>query len=143
MAAFTIPSNIHTTRSTVRQLFGFISEFKNFKSILPEDKVEDFSYADDKCSFSIKGITPMTIHMAEKVPYSTVFFSSEGLSKFNFNLRVFFTGDPDSKGECRVELQGDLNPFIVKMAQKPLASLVNTMSLRLSELEITEQTPLA
>lgn len=103
---------------------------------MPEDKVEDFTYTNESCSFTIKGITPMTIKVAEKVPYHMIYFSSEGLSKFNFNLRVNFTGLPHEKGQCQIDLSGDLNPFILKMAEKSLNNLVNTMSLRLSQLQL-------
>lgn len=79
----------------------------------------------------------MTIRITEKVPYQYILFSSEGLAKFNFNLKAVFSGEADTTGECTVELRGDLNPFIKAMAEKPLESLVNTMSLRLSQLKTT------
>lgn len=136
MAAFTIVSESNKTQSSVKNLFGFLSDFKNFASILPEDKVENFQFAGDQCSFNIKGITPMTIKLVEKKPFEFILFSSEGLAKFNFSLKVHFTGEADAPGECKVDLMGDLNPFIKAMAEKPLAGLVNTMSLKLSQLTL-------
>ena len=136
MAAFTIVSESNKTQSSVKNLFGFLSDFKNFASILPEDKVENFQFAGDQCSFNIKGITPMTIKLVEKKPFKFILFSSEGLAKFNFSLKVHFTGEADAPGECKVDLMGDLNPFIKAMAEKPLAGLVNTMSLKLSQLTL-------
>jgi len=137
LAEFSVESETRQTVSSIRDLFGFLSDFKNFPSILPADKVEDFKYSGDECSFNIKGITAMTVKMKEKKPYEHIYFGSEGLAKFNFELRVFFTGnDPDSKGNCKVELIADLNPFIKVMAEKPLLQLVNTMSQRLSELKV-------
>jgi hypothetical protein len=76
----------------------------------------------------------MTVKLAGKTPCSAILFTSEGLGKFNFKLRAEFSGEPDRPGECRVQLDGDLNPFIVQMAQKPLTTLVDTMAVRLSEL---------
>lgn len=136
MAAFTIVSETNKTQSSVRSLFDFLSDFKNFASILPEDKVENFQFVGDQCSFNIKGITPMTIKLVEKKPFEFILFSSEGLAKFNFSLKVHFTGEVDLPGECKVDLMGDLNPFIKAMAEKPLAGLVNTMSLKLSQLSL-------
>lgn len=136
MAAFTITSETNNTASPINKLFEFIGDFKNFDSILPHDKIEDFKYTDNECSFNIKGVTPMTIKMVEKNPHEFIMFTSEGLSKFNFDLKVHFIGDAAQKGECKVELMGDLNPFIRAMAEKPLSSLVNTMSTRLSELRL-------
>ena len=78
----------------------------------------------------------MTIKLVEKKPFEFILFSSEGLAKFNFSLKVHFTGEADAPGECKVDLMGDLNPFIKAMAEKPLAGLVNTMSLKLSQLTL-------
>lgn len=134
MAAFTIISNTHSTQASLKSLFDFLSDFKNFILILPEDKISDFKYSGDQCSFNIQGITPMTIRLVEKEEARTILFSSEGLAKFNFNLKAVFTGEPVLPGTCCVELMADLNPFIKSMAEKPLTALVNTMSLKLSQL---------
>jgi carbon monoxide dehydrogenase subunit G len=138
MAVFTIYSNENHTKSSLKLLFNFLSDFKNFKSILPEDKVEDFVFNNDECSFNIKGITPMKIKIIEKKPFNHILFSSEGLAKFNFSLKANLIGVGDEPGHCTVELMGDLNPIIKSMAEKSLQNLVNTMSLKLSELELNE-----
>jgi hypothetical protein len=136
MAAFTITSEINNTVSPIKDLFEFIGDFKNFDSILPHDKIEDFQFNENECSFNIKGITPMKIKMAEKNPHESILFISDGLAKFNFNLRVYFIGEAQDKGECKIELMGDLNPFIKAMAEKPLTNLVNTMSVKLASLQL-------
>jgi len=134
VAEFTIHSETHSTQSTLKRLFIFLSDFKNFKSVLPEDKVENFEFTSEQCTFSIKGVTPMTIKMQEKTEFSCIIFQTDGLAKFNFMLKANFVGEPEKLGECQIDLVGDLNPFIKTMVEKPLAALVNTMSLRLSQL---------
>ncbi|MEI8137934.1 MAG: hypothetical protein WCH21_11465 [Bacteroidota bacterium] len=136
MAAFTIISETNTTHSSLKILFEFLSDFKNFAAILPEDKVDNFKFIETECSFNIKGITPMKIKKVDSKPYEFVLFSSEGLAKFNFSLKAFFIGEPLQKGQCKIELMGDLNPFIKSMAEKSLINLTNTMSLKLSQLII-------
>lgn len=138
MAAFTINSETNNTLSSLKSLFDFLSDFKNFQSILPEDKVENFQFASDECSFNIKGITPMKIKKVDATPHEFILFSSEGLAKFNFSLKVFFIGEASQKGQCKVELTGDLNPFIKAMAEKSLAALTNTMSLKLAQLNLDQ-----
>ncbi len=134
MAAFTILSEENKTLSSIEKLYNFLSDFKNFGSILPEDKVEDFKYTAEQCSFTIKGITPMIIKIVEKKENELIYFSSEGLAKFNFGLKAQFTGLPENAGTCKIDLNGDLNPLIKSMAEKSLQNLVNTMSKKLSEL---------
>lgn len=136
MASFTLSSETHSTVSTIQALFDFLGDFKNFASILPEDKVENFTYAGDQCSFSIRGITPMTIKLVDKQPHRFILFSSEGLAKFNFSLKADFEGTAEAAGKCCIHLSGDLNPIILSMARKPLEGLANTMALKLSLLEV-------
>lgn len=135
MAAFTIDGEPLASKSPIDELYAFLSDFANFKSILPEDKVEDFSYDKDSCSFTIKGITAIRIRLVEKVPNSSLRFESEGLAKFNFVLLVRFEGEPSSPGICSVSMSGDMNPFIFKMAEKALSQLVNSMGQKLSVLQ--------
>jgi len=136
MSVFSIHSEINSTQSNLISLFLFISDFKNFNSILPEDRIEDFKYSELECSFNIKGITSMKIKIIEKHAHDYILFASEGLANFNFNLKVFFIGEANQNGDCKIELYGDLNPFIKSMAEKSLIQLVNTMSLKLSQLKL-------
>lgn len=137
MAFFSIPSSELKTSSTNKLLFNFLIDFKNFKAILPEDKADNFTCDENSCSFNIKGITPMKVVLTGKQPYHKILFNSEGLGKFNFNLEVNFIGSENEVGACRIELSGDLNPFIKSMAEKPLIALVNSMNQKLANLKLT------
>lgn len=136
MAEFTITSETHSTTSTLKSIFEFLTDFKNFKDIMPEDKVENFEYDFDWCKFNIRGVTPLKVILKEKTAYSKVIFESEGLAKFNFTLEASLIGEAQAKGQCNVKLHGDINPFIKAMAEKPLTQLVNTMALKLSQLNL-------
>ncbi|MEI6020677.1 MAG: hypothetical protein WCR21_06075 [Bacteroidota bacterium] len=136
MAAFNIQSDLNTAVSSLKSLYLFLNDFKNFNQILPHEKVENFVFSEHECSFSIKGITPMRITRQEEKPYHQIVFKSDGLAKFNFTLIASFIGDPELSGQCQVELKGDLNPFILSMAEKSLKSLVNTMSQKLAQLNL-------
>lgn len=136
MAEFTITSETHSTQSGLKDIFEFLTDFRNFKNIMPEDKVENFESDNNGCSFNIRGVTPLKVKLKSKSPYSKIVFESEGLAKFNFLLETTLIGEATSRGECNVKLHGDINPFIKVMAEKPLTQLVNTMALKLSQLNI-------
>lgn len=134
MAEFTITSEQHNTKSTLKNLYEFLTDFKNFKDIMPEDKIENFEFDENSCSFNIRGVTPLKVKLKSKVPYNLVVFESEGLAKFNFILEASFVGESGNSGQCRIKLHGDINPFIKMMAEKPLTQLVNTIATKLSQL---------
>ena len=136
MAHFSISSSQLRTNSSNKALYEYLVNFANFRDILPEDRTENFSFDEQSCSFNIKGIAPLKIVFLEKEPFSRIKYTTEGLKRFDFFLEVTFKGVQDEIGECKVEMTGDMNPFIFKMAEAPLKSLVNTMNQKLSELKI-------
>lgn len=134
MAHFTIQSNTLETASPVEKLYELMGDFNNFRHLLPEDKIENFTCTSDQCSFGIKGITTLTIRIKEKVAPSRITFETSGLAKFVFTLHIHL--NKTTPETCQVELEGDMNPFIKVMAEKPLTELVTTMATKLAALKL-------
>ncbi|MBI3519600.1 MAG: hypothetical protein HY062_09625 [Bacteroidetes bacterium] len=132
MAHFSILSETHTAASTTDNLFDFMGDFNHFKHLLPDDKIENFECTSEQCSFGIKGLMPLTIKIKERLPKSRITFETTGIAKFVFTLHIHFLADQ----KTNVELEGDMNPFIKAMAEKPLRDLVNTMSSKLAALSV-------
>ena len=132
MAHFSLLSETHTTKSSTDSLFDFMGDFHNFKHLLPEDKIDNFGCTSEQCSFSIKGLTALTIKIKEKHPKSKITFETSGLAKFVFTLHIHLLQNQTTN----VQLEGDMNPFIKVMAEKPLTDLINTMASKLSNLSI-------
>ncbi len=132
MAHFSILSNTHSAQSTTDSLFDFMGDFNNFKHLLPEDKITNFECTSEQCSFGIKGLMPLTIKIKERLPKSQITFETTGLAKFIFTLHIHLLENQ----QTNVELEGDMNPFIKAMAEKPLRELVNTMATKLAAVVI-------
>lgn len=132
MGHFSILSETHTTQSPTVQLFDFMGDFNNFKHLLPEDKIDNFECTSEQCSFTIKGLTALTIKIKERLPKSRITFETSGLAKFIFTLHIHLLENQTTN----VELEGDMNPFIKVMAEKPLRELVNTMAGKLAALTV-------
>ena len=132
MAHFSILSETHTAQSTTDSLFDFMGDFNNFKHLLPEDKIQDFECTSEQCSFGIKGLMPLTIKIKERLPKTRITFETTGLAKFIFTLHIHLL----DSNTTNVELEGDMNPFIKAMAEKPLRELVNTMATKLALVKV-------
>ena len=132
MAHFSILSETHTAQSTTDSLFDYMGDFNNFKHLLPEDKIQNFECTAKQCSFGIKGLMPFTIKIKERLPKSRITFETTGIAKFVFTLHIQLLNDQ----KTNVELEGDMNPFIKSMAEKPLSELVNTMASKLAALTV-------
>ena len=135
MAELHINSDKVQTVSTPEALYTFLTDFKNFASILPEDKVENFEATDAQCSFDIRGITKLSIFIKEREENKRIVYESKGLMKFDFTLDVqFFKGEHAQ--EATLSMLAHLNPFIKAMAEKPLRQLVDSMANKLAGLEV-------
>lgn len=132
MAHFSLISNIHSTTTSTVVLYHFMGDFNNFKHLLPTEKIENFDCSADQCSFGIKGLMPLTIKIKESVFPNRITYETSGLAKFVFTLHIHFKNSE----QVYIELEGDMNPFIKVMAEKPLNDLINTMALKLSEVKL-------
>lgn len=132
MAYFSLLSETHSTKSNTNDLFDYMSDFNHFKHLLPTDKIENFECTSEQCSFGIKGLTTLTIKIKDRQPKTKITFETLGIAKFVFTLHIHFTESQTTS----VQMEGDLNPFIKAMAEKPLLELVNTMATKLSQLAI-------
>ena len=132
MAYFSLLSETHHTKTETSVLFEFMSDFNNFKHLLPTDKIENFTCTTEQCSFGIKGLVPLTIKIKERVSPTRITYETLGLAKFVFTLHIHLLENQTTN----VQLEGDMNPFIKVMAEKPLNDLINTMALKMSELEV-------
>ncbi len=130
MGHFSLKSNTHPTKSQTSDLFEFMGDFNHFKNLLPTDKIENFTCTAEQCSFGIKGLVPLTIKIKERSFPNRITYETLGLAKFVFTLHIHLLNDQSTN----VQLEGDMNPFIKIMAEKPLNDLINTMALKLSEL---------
>ena len=132
MSYFSLLSETHSTKSATDTLFDFMGDFNNFKHLLPDDKIENFECTNEQCSFGIKGLMPLTIKIKDKKPKSEITFETSGLAKFVFKLHIHLLPNQTTN----VQLEGDMNPFIKAMAEKPLSNLINTMATKLAALEL-------
>ncbi|MCF8423589.1 MAG: hypothetical protein K9H41_04535 [Bacteroidia bacterium] len=132
MAHFSILSETHSLQSSAYNVFDFMGDFNNFKHLLPEDKITNFECTSEQCSFGIKGLMPLTIKIKERIPKSQITFETTGVAKFVFTLHIHLLENQ----KTNIELEGDMNPFIKAMAEKPLRELVNTMATKLAAVVI-------
>jgi hypothetical protein len=132
LAHFSIISDTLSTQTKTDDLFEFMSDFNHFKHLLPEDKIENFECTSNTCSFSIKGLFPLQVKIKESLPKSRLTFETTGVAKFIFTLHIHFFEEQ----KTHVKLEGDMNPIVKKMVEKPLDELVNTMAKKLASLVI-------
>lgn len=113
------------------EVYTFLSEPGNFKSIMPED-VKRFEAGEDWFLFELKGIPAVKMKVAELTPNEQIRLTSAS-DKFNFELVGHFN-DVNGGTEAQLVFQGDFNPMLKMMVTKPLTNFINVLTDQLEKL---------
>ena len=127
-----IESNITPVNKSAADVFAFLSDFNNFKSLMPE-QVVDWESTPDECSFKIKGMATLGMKMVEKTPVSLIKITSNGKVPFNFFLSCHIQED-GTASKVQLAFDAELNAMMKMMAVKPLTNFLNLLAGKLSEL---------
>ncbi len=131
-----IESEKITINKPAREIYSFLSNFNNFQNLMPP-QVVNWKSTEDTCSFTIQGMTDLSMHMAEKEPFTKIIIHPDGNPPFDFELD--FLLDATDKGtESRMVFHADLNPFMSMIAVNPLRNFVNILNQKLKEISEKE-----
>ena len=121
------------THKAQEELFNFLSNVDNYKSIMPES-LENFKKIDDESFlFQLKGMPEIKLIFGEKLSPSLITLNSSE-SKINFSLTAHINKIDESNCSFSLEFNGDLNPMIQMMVKTPLQSFINDLSNNISKL---------
>lgn len=121
-----------TIKRSTEDVFTFLSDFRNFEKLMPE-QVINWQASEDQCSFTIKGMADLAMHMGEKRPNDFIRYESEGKSPIGFNLEFSIVELQGNASKVSVELKANLNPMLKMMASRPLKNFVNILADKLKE----------
>ena len=114
---------------SAQHLFDFLSDFNNYKPLMPEN-VANWESTKDDCSFSVSGMASFGMAIVDRISNDKVKISSTPKSPFRFELSFCLENNGDNT-EAHILFEADLNPMIKMMAEKPLANLFEHMVLEL------------
>ena len=120
--------SVGTNRSNI---IDFLIMPKNLEHLLPKDKVKDFTCDETSCSFKAQGGFVISL-VQDGNEEDKVFLKSGEKSPFPFKLTIHLVEQEKDITEGHIEFDGEVNAFLKIMVEKPLLSLFNYMSNKLS-----------
>jgi carbon monoxide dehydrogenase subunit G len=121
---------------TTAEVFGFITNIKNFEQFIPAGNIKNWQASADSCSFQVPPLGTVSVSLTEKIAYSFVAYSGDALQKNDFKLIVHISENEKKLAEVRLFLTAELNPFLKMMASGPIEKFLETM---ISEMEKFEK----
>lgn len=113
-----------TIEKTEKEVYTFLSNMDNTGKLMPE-QIINWKGDNDTCSYTIKGMADVSMNVAQRDPNS-ILVKSSGEKPFAFQLK--YTVSPAENGsKLSIEFEGDVNPFMKMMVEKPMGNLINYM----------------
>ncbi len=113
-------------------IFDFLSDFNNFKSLMPT-QVSDWESDSEHCSFNIQNMATLGMRYEQKIQFNHLLIVSEGKSPFKFDLHCYIENVSVDSTNVRLQLNADLNMMLKMIASKPLANFVNILANKIKE----------
>ena len=122
-----IESRIGVVKQPAEKIYDYISNFNNFRQLIPEDRVKDFESTVDTCRFRVEGIGQAGLRIIEKEPHKLIKISSDEETSFDLLLwiQIKELGPGDSRMKITTEVH--MNPMMSAMVRKPLKNFVDTL----------------
>ena len=119
-------------KASSQKVYSFLGDMSNLGRFMPE-QVTNWQATTDTCSFTIQGMTTLSMRISERIPVERIDVVPDGKSPFNFTLQLFLFPINDFQSEACFVFNADLNPVFSMMASKPLQNLVDIMSKNLEK----------
>lgn len=128
MTEFT--SDIKTIFYSDEDVFRVLSDLSKLdliKDKIPEDKIRDFEFDSNSCSFRVDPVGKVRFRVVEREPNKLVKFQSENLP-FDILLWIQLVAKAPKDTRMKITLRAELNPLIKGMVAKPLKEGLSKIS---------------
>ena len=122
-----IESKIGVISERDEKIYQFLSDFNNFKSLLPPDKVKDFESDGESCRFTVEGIGQAGLKFKEKEPHNLIKIISDEQTPFDFTLWIQIKEVKEGDSRMKITIDANLNTMMAAMVKKPLKTFVDTL----------------
>ena len=105
----------------------------NFGKLMPE-QVINWKSADDSCSFTIKGMTDLSMRISEKTPNSKIVIIPGDNPPFPFSLIFQLNEEQKEITKAQILFNAELSMMMELLAKNPLQNFINLLVEKLKEL---------
>lgn len=116
---------------SVAELVEMLNKPEDYKTLMP-DSLQSFETRDNGFKFSLKGMPEIALKIEEVTDSQVVLKSAS--SSLDFALRGTMAPVSDSQTEIQLLFDGNFNPFIKMMVEKPLQNFINSLTDNIEKL---------
>ena len=131
-------SEVKTIPFNEDRIFNMLSDLSNLGKVqdrIPQDKIQDFEFDKDSCSFSVAPVGKITFQIVEREPNKTIKFTTTN-SPVPLFLWIQLKQVEENDTRMKITVRAELNPFIKPMVSKPLQDAIDKISTMLVDQEV-------
>lgn len=103
---------------------------------MPDGKIEKWESDEDQCEFTIKGMARIGLKKVGSEAPNKIQIETFGKVPFNFTLDILLNELAEKETEAHIHFEGDINPFMKLMVEKPLTNFFNMLVDKASKLSL-------
>ena len=119
-----------TVNKSAEDLFAFLSDVKNFESLMPENISKFEMLDDDKFLFALKGMPEIVLKKKEVVAPNKIVLGAAG-GKLDFSLTGNISEIEANKSDVQLSFSGDFNPMMAMMIKGPIGKFIETLATKI------------
>ncbi len=116
-----------SVKKTPQEVFNFLSDIKNFESLMPENISKFEVLEDDKFLFALKGMPEIILKKKEVVPPNKIVLGAAG-GKLDFSLIANIADADTDSSDVQLQFNGDFNPMMAMMIKGPISKFIETLA---------------
>ena len=129
-------SEVKTIPHDEDRIFTMLSDLSNLERIkdrIPQDKIKDFEFDSDSCSFTVAPVGKITFKIVEREPNNTI-KSETTNSPVPLFLWIQLKQAAEGDTKMKMTIKAELNPFIKPMVSKPLQDALDKIAVVIASL---------
>jgi len=119
-----------TVNKSAEDLFAFLSDVKNFESLMPKNISKFEMLDDDKFLFALKGMPEIVLKKKEVVAPNKIVLGAAG-GKLDFTLTGNISEIDANKSDVQLSFSGDFNPMMAMMIKGPIGKFIETLATKI------------
>jgi len=124
---------LHHSEKTVFEALSDLSNLEKIKDSIPADKIQDFSFDRNSCSFSVSPVGKIRFSIIEREPNKTIKFAADQ-APVEVYMWVQLKEVEPLDTRLKLTVKAGLNSFIKAMVAKPLQEGINKIADMLATL---------
>lgn len=124
----TFESSVKSVSYAPESIYNLLCDFNNFSDVIQNQKVKDWESTTDTCRFKVEGVGEVGLRIIDREPFSTIKYTADGKTPFNFYLWVQIKEVAGSDSRIKLTIKADMNPMMKMVASQPIQKFLDMLA---------------